>query len=411
MTVVRGGLRLGALFPGMLARKKVQLAQRHRARLVEGDLHRSRGDDQRHRRAHGRRRRRRTGAHSLRVDTGNAVRNHMPISREAAVNDGVVPHIRVMTFNVRYDSDEDGAHSWQHRRADVLDIVRAHDPDLISLQEPDASQWNDICGALAGYAPFGVFDDGPDSIEAYGGLFRAQRFDCDGDGVFWLSRTPSVPHSVSWNLDWEPRACGWTRLRDRATDRALVFAATHFDTNANGWLPSAETLHRELDVIAGNTPIVLAGDFNCAAGSEAHRYLLTEGGFRDAWYETGHSDARRADVSRIYGTQASARRSRRTRSVAQDDRRRGREVRSLPTAHRRPSELPHRLDSRSRRGHLHSSDDRLIVEVRSAAKRSLSSGRVARLGITLLRLFSVLGLSAQFARTRAAPAFFSRRCE
>ena len=214
----------------------------------------------------------------------------MPISRKAAVNDGVVPHIRVMTFNVRYDWDEDGAHSWQHRRADVLDIVRAHDPDLISLQEPDASQWNDICGALGGYAPFGVFDDGPDSIEAYGGLFRAQRFDCDGDGVFWLSRTPSVPHSVSWNLDWEPRACGWTRLRDRATDRALVFAATHFDTNANGWLPSAETLHRELDVIAGNTPIVLAGDFNCAAGSEAHRYLLTEGGFRDAWYETGHSD-------------------------------------------------------------------------------------------------------------------------
>jgi endonuclease/exonuclease/phosphatase family metal-dependent hydrolase len=196
-----------------------------------------------------------------------------------------------MTFNVRDDSDEDGAHSWQHRRADALDLVRAHDPDLISLQEPTVSQWNDICDALPGYAPFGVFDDGSNDVEPHGGLFRAQRFEYRTDGVFWLSRTPSVPHSVSWDLDWEPRACGWTRVRDRATNRELVFASTHFDTNANGWMPSAETLHRELDGIAGSTPTILAGDFNCAAGSEAHTYLLTEGGFRDAWYETAHSDA------------------------------------------------------------------------------------------------------------------------
>src|SRR5262249_3309345 len=64
----------------------------------------------------------------------------------------------------------------------------------------------------------------------------------------------------------------------------------HFDTNANAWQPSAHTLRRELEMIAGTTPVIVAGDFNCAAGSEAHKYLVGEGGFRDVWYESDHSD-------------------------------------------------------------------------------------------------------------------------
>jgi endonuclease/exonuclease/phosphatase family metal-dependent hydrolase len=201
-----------------------------------------------------------------------------------------VQPIRVMTFNVRFDSDEEGVPSWARRRSRVLEIIRHSDSDLISLQEPDASQWADICDDLTGYSPFGVFDDGSGHVEPHGGLFRTSRFECRDTGVFWLSDTPSVPRSVSWETDWEPRAAGWTRLRDRTADRELVFAGTHFDTNARAWLPSARVLHRELDAIAHRAPTIVAGDFNCAAGSEAHRYLLEQAGFRDIWYDAGHPD-------------------------------------------------------------------------------------------------------------------------
>lgn len=192
---------------------------------------------------------------------------------------------------MRYDTSADGARDWSHRRSDVFNIIRRHDPDLISLQEPDASQWSDIAAQLPGYSPFGLFDDGSENLEAHGGLFRASRFEAGAQGIFWLSDTPTIPHSVTWENDWEPRACGWTRLRDRDTNRELIFAGTHFDTNVNGWQPSAETLRRELDAIAGATPIIVAGDFNCPAGSQAHTYLIAEGGFRDVWHECGHSDA------------------------------------------------------------------------------------------------------------------------
>src|SRR5215813_6575671 len=104
-----------------------------------------------------------------------------------------------MTFNVRFDSDEEGVPPWNRRRAQALEIIRKSDPDLISLQEADASQWVDICEGLAGYSSFGVFDDGSGNVEPHGGLFRTSRFERRDAGVFWLSDTPSVPHSVSWD--------------------------------------------------------------------------------------------------------------------------------------------------------------------------------------------------------------------
>jgi endonuclease/exonuclease/phosphatase family metal-dependent hydrolase len=196
-----------------------------------------------------------------------------------------------MTFNVRYDTSEDGARDWRHRRSDVFELIRANNPDLISLQEPDASQWAELSAHLTGYSPFGLFADESENLEAHGGFFRERRFESAGEGIFWLSDTPAIPHSVTWDNDWEPRACGWIRLRDRVTARELIFASTHFDTNANAWQPSAQTLGRELEAIAGTTPVIVAGDFNCPAGSAAHTYLLGPGGFRDVWYESGHSDA------------------------------------------------------------------------------------------------------------------------
>ena len=73
-------------------------------------------------------------------------------------------------------------------------------------------------------------------------------------------------------------------------DRRLIFACTHVDTNAGGWLPSARVLHAELDKVAAGVAIVLVGDFNCAAGSAAHKYLRESGRYRDAWNEAGLSD-------------------------------------------------------------------------------------------------------------------------
>jgi endonuclease/exonuclease/phosphatase family metal-dependent hydrolase len=198
--------------------------------------------------------------------------------------------LSAMTFNVRYDEPADGSQAWSHRRELVIETIRSHDPDLIGLQEPTASQFDEIAAGLVEYTAFGLHTDEWGGVEPHGGFFRAERFELRASGLFWLSETPDIAHSVSWDNDWGPRACGWVRLRDRLTDRELVFASTHVDTNAGSWLPSAQVLHRELALVAGHRAIVLVGDFNCPAGTDAYRCLLSDGHYRDAWLEGGRAD-------------------------------------------------------------------------------------------------------------------------
>jgi endonuclease/exonuclease/phosphatase family metal-dependent hydrolase len=197
--------------------------------------------------------------------------------------------LRAMTFNVRYDNPGDGADAWTHRRARALAIIGEHAPDLIALQEPTPSQWQDIADHLPDYSIFGRDDDA--QSERPGGFFRTERFESLDRGLFWLSDTPSTADSETWPHDWGPRACAWVRLRDVRAGRDLLFASTHFDTNAAAWLPSATVFHAELNRAAGGAPVVAAGDFNCPAGSPAHRYLCAEARFRDAWLDAGCADA------------------------------------------------------------------------------------------------------------------------
>src|SRR4029078_9910305 len=129
--------------------------------------------------------------------------------------------LSAITFNVRYDEPADGPQAWSHRRELVIATIRDHDPALIGVQEPMASQFDEIATGLAEYTAFGRYVDEWGGVEAHGGFFRTERFELRSSGLFWLSETPDIAHSVSWDNDWGPRACGWVRLRDRLHDREL----------------------------------------------------------------------------------------------------------------------------------------------------------------------------------------------
>src|SRR5262245_55396519 len=119
-----------------------------------------------------------------------------------------------MTFNIRYDEPADGRHAWPHRRALVVAAIRAHAPDLIGLQEANAVQFAESAAALEGYTAFGLYRDEWAGVEPYGGFIRTDRFETVSNGLFWLSDTPEVAHSITWANDWGARACAWIQLRD-----------------------------------------------------------------------------------------------------------------------------------------------------------------------------------------------------
>jgi endonuclease/exonuclease/phosphatase family metal-dependent hydrolase len=199
---------------------------------------------------------------------------------------------RVMTFNIRYDTIDDGPYAWVNRRPLVIQTIRDHDPDLLGVQEATSKQWNEITAALDGWTPFGLAEREPldTDSDVPGGFVRSARFEFLESGLFWLSDSPEEPGSITWPNDCGARMCCWARLQDRTMKRTLMFACTHIDTNAGAWIPSARVLHAELDRVAAGAAIVLVGDFNCAAASAAHKYLCAGGRYRDAWNEAGLSD-------------------------------------------------------------------------------------------------------------------------
>jgi len=210
--------------------------------------------------------------------------------------------IKILTFNIRYSEADDGPNSWQFRKDLAIETVRDRAPDLLALQEPTGRQWDDFTGAFPGMR--GIFADAHDGGPYQHGvalMYRPERFELAGKRIFWQSDTPDIPGSVSGPNQWGPRPTAAARLRDRQTGRDFVFACTHLDTHPGCWLPSVRIIDTELTRFAGGLPVILAGDFNCSAGSEAWKYLAGEAGYRDAWNESGNPDDGVTTFHEFYG--------------------------------------------------------------------------------------------------------------
>ena len=61
------------------------------------------------------------------------------------------PALRVMTFNIRFGTAEDGENHWDHRKDFVVDTVADFDPDIVGYQEMMPFQETYVQDHLPGY--------------------------------------------------------------------------------------------------------------------------------------------------------------------------------------------------------------------------------------------------------------------
>ncbi|ARA94372.1 hypothetical protein AWN76_015255 [Rhodothermaceae bacterium RA] len=169
----------------------------------------------------------------------------------------------VMTYNIRYDNPGDGPHAWPHRRDQVASLIRFHGADLIGVQEALRGQMDDLAARLPDHAWLGVGrDDGRDAGEFSAIFYRADRFEVLDHGTFWLSETPEVVASKSWDAAIT-RIVTWARFRDAATGAVFYHVNTHFDhRGAQARLESARLLTAWIAETAGDLPVLVTGDFN-----------------------------------------------------------------------------------------------------------------------------------------------------
>lgn len=204
------------------------------------------------------------------------------MSNESAIPPDSGDHadtVRVMTFNVRYDTEADGDLAWPHRKAQVASIVRFHRPDVIGLQEPLEHQLSYLHAQLPNYEWVGVGRVDGETEGEHGPIgFCRDRFSLRDHDTFWLSETPQVTGSKHPAATY-PRMATWAELFDERTNQSFVACNTHFQHQSpTAREQSARLLRRRLGDISGDLPAVVTGDLNCTDTSPPYEILTTAEG-------------------------------------------------------------------------------------------------------------------------------------
>jgi endonuclease/exonuclease/phosphatase family metal-dependent hydrolase len=178
--------------------------------------------------------------------------------------------MNVISFNIRYNTPNDGINAWPNRIEMVSGLLKYHEPDIFGFQEALIGQIEDIQKTMPDYEWFGVGrDDGKTVGEFTPVFFNKKKFILIESGTFWLSETPEKP-SKSWDSSMN-RIATWGKFKSKVTGKQFLFINTHFDHRGNeARKQSAFVIRDKINEISSNSglPVILTGDFNLYPESE-----------------------------------------------------------------------------------------------------------------------------------------------
>lgn len=191
--------------------------------------------------------------------------------------------INVMSYNIRYDNPGDSTHAWPYRKEMVANLIAYHEADLLGLQEALEHQVKYLDSALSEMDWVGVGrDDGKSQGEFSPVFYRKDKFELVDWGTFWLSETPDAV-SVGWDAAL-PRIATWTQLVHHASGDTLYYINTHFDHRGEqAREESARLIRQKITELAGDTPVVVTGDFNATPDSAPYAAMVEGEDLKDAY--------------------------------------------------------------------------------------------------------------------------------
>ena len=198
--------------------------------------------------------------------------------------------MRIMSCNVRCEGAQDGPNDWVHRREFCVEVMRSREPDIICCQEVWETQVVDLRKGLEGYEWFGTIDE-PQTRRPVNSIFyRPDRLELLSSGSYWLSQTPHVCGSRSWDSACVRLAC-WVRVVDTDSGRELRVVSTHLDHVSQAARENqAGVLNEDASAYPAEYPQLLAGDMNAEPDNPAIERFLGAG-WRDTWEAAhGHPD-------------------------------------------------------------------------------------------------------------------------
>ncbi len=182
--------------------------------------------------------------------------------------------LKVMTFNIRCGTADDGPNRWAYRKNIVFDLLTEYGGDVVGLQEALDVPIKELRRALPAYQIVVVAgNDGKRTGQACPILFRRDRFKLADSGAFWFSNSPWRPGTRHWGNEI-PRICAWVRLIDIPSHRGFYVYNLHLDHQSQlSRRKSTELLAKEISKRQHKDPFVVMGDFNMDMNNPAMLYL------------------------------------------------------------------------------------------------------------------------------------------
>lgn len=199
--------------------------------------------------------------------------------------------IRVMSYNVRCAND--GEQTITNRSKVGLAVLEEYAPDSFGVQEC-TPRWKRIFAYNLGdkYASVGRSRDRFGPFTEYSSIYYLKdKYSVIDSGTFWLSETPDVPYTKSFDSACT-RIASWALLENKETGERY----THINTHLDHVLESTRQAQMEVLIdyvkkVTGDAPVIMTGDFNDYEGSPVYNVACEI--FNDARFVAKDTDTGR----------------------------------------------------------------------------------------------------------------------
>jgi len=182
--------------------------------------------------------------------------------------------LNLMSFNIRLNTAADSLNAWPYRKDKVASQVLFHEVQILGVQEALHDQVMDLQQRLPNYTYTGAGrDDGKTGGEYSAIFYDTSRLKLLQSATFWLSLTPEMPGSKSWDAAIT-RIVTWAELKMKSGQKTFFVFNTHFDhIGQEAQRESAKLLLNKIKIIAGESPVIILGDFNAKPSAEPIKIL------------------------------------------------------------------------------------------------------------------------------------------
>jgi endonuclease/exonuclease/phosphatase family metal-dependent hydrolase len=193
--------------------------------------------------------------------------------------------MRLMTANIRFSGAQDGENAWENRKDFCAELIGKLSPDIIGFQELCEDQFEFMQEALDSYDSYGIFSRPAGKNPQNRIFYTKEKFKLISSSGFYLSETPHIPESISWDNSNCTRTANWVQLEEISSGKEFRFINTHLDhIGEQARIEQARLVSENANAYPDEFPQFLTGDMNCDADNQAIKTYLANG-WKDTFNE------------------------------------------------------------------------------------------------------------------------------